>query len=125
MARGRVINYLPVFALAVVLSGVTVGQVPDSGAEVLRDPTRPLHRARQGAGAPVLRLHSILIGDKRRAAVINGEYLRERDTHRGVTVIRILPGKVIVRQNGVERTLLLHQQLRQPMRKQRAGPRRL
>ena len=121
MARGLVIDYLPVFALAAVLSGVAAGQVADSGAEVLRDPTRPLHRAPQGTAAPVLRLHSILIGDKRRAAIINGEYLSERDTHRGVTVIRILPGKVIVRQNGVERTLLLSQPLRQPLRKQRAG----
>lgn len=106
-------------ALALLSAVVAAGAA--ASVQVLRDPTRPLPAQQlpaQAAAAP-LQLHAILIGAGRRAAVIDGRYLRERDVHGGVQVMRILPGRVIVRHGSVEKTLLLGAAIKKPRADQR------
>jgi len=68
--------------------------------ESMRDPTRPLNYRAQSQTTP-LTLNSILIGEDRRLAVINGNHLAERDripNTRGITVKRIEAQAVLLEQ---------------------------
>lgn len=77
-------------------------------AEELSDPTRPLgYRQSQGSKPPV-ELNSILIGEGRRIAVINGQRATEGQQIGDVFVLRILPNRVIVRRDGQQIELKLH-----------------
>ncbi len=81
-------------------------------SDKLRDPTRPLMQMAEEKNAPSLHLHSILIGDTRRGAIINGRFVKENDRIHGVEVMNILPGKVVVRQNGMKKSLILHRSVK-------------
>lgn|GEM_PF-571655 len=70
----------------------------------LKDPTRPLgYVAAEKSSSQRLRLNSVLLGNNRKVAVINGQWVRERETIRGtngIAVNRILPGEVVLQQAG-------------------------
>jgi len=59
-----------------------------SAQEAMRDPTRPLDFRAQTSSAP-LTLNSILIGDGRRLAIINGEQLSEGGVIPGTGGVRL------------------------------------
>lgn len=100
------------------LAGVLIcHQVSAQSAKVLRDPTLPLTGVSRVVSTAKLQLHSVLISENRRIAIINGRQVKESDVIQGAKVVRILPGKVIVRQNGKNATLTLGQ----PIKKQRSG----
>jgi len=86
-------------------------------AEKLRDPTQPLTKSRQRVSGGKLQLHSILISETRRIAIINGQRVSENDNIRGVKVLRILPDEVIIQQNGKSKSLKLGTSIK----KQRPG----
>lgn len=77
-------------------------------AEELSDPTRPLDYRQTQTSKPPLELNSILIGEGRRIAVINGQRATERQQIGDVFVLRILPNRVIVRRDGQQIELKLH-----------------
>lgn len=70
----------------------------------LRDPTRPLnYRVATGSGVK-LELNSILIGDQRKLAVINGQRLRENEIIKGTDGIRLrsIESQAVVLQQGAK-----------------------
>ncbi|MGM0769342.1 MAG: hypothetical protein ACQEV6_15080 [Pseudomonadota bacterium] len=76
----------------------------------LQDPTRPpdFHSApAQAAPQKALTVGSILIGEQRRTAVINGELRSEGQRFDGVRVQRIYPDRVQVLDQGQVRILRL------------------
>ncbi|HEY7885138.1 MAG TPA: hypothetical protein VIC08_09350 [Cellvibrionaceae bacterium] len=83
-----------------------------AGAEVLRDPTAPLVSRADGSEQG-LQLHSVLISQDRKLAIINGVAVRvgEALPGRADTVVeQIDPKRVIVRKGSVRETLHLHQE---------------
>jgi hypothetical protein len=95
---------------AVAEAAVAEAAVADSG--VLADPTRPL-ATRAGPAAAVAAagnerplLSSVLIGERRRLAVIDGRTMQEGETHDGVEVRRIRPRAVVVSVNGAPPVVL-------------------
>ncbi len=75
-------------------------------AQPLRDPTRPLDYrvvAPTQTGEPQWELHSILISEQRKVAVINGQSLREGEViagSGGVVLRTIEPGSVVLQQDA-------------------------
>lgn len=71
---------------------------------VLQDPTKPLgYTSAKGGALASLKLHSVLISDQRKVAVINGQRLVENDVIEGSggTVLeRIKPHSVLVNKAG-------------------------
>ncbi len=83
-----------------------------AGDENLPDPTRPegfSHRATGVSGAPVTlpQLSSVLIGDDRKLAVIDGRVMAEGDVENGVRVRRISSDRVVVALEGDAQVTLL------------------
>ena len=78
-------------------------------ASALSDPTTPLGFEQKTLKATYV-LQSILIGDKRKIAVINGQRLQEQQeiaSSGGVKVIAITPYRVELEKNGKRWTLKL------------------
>src|SRR5690606_4472701 len=92
------------YALAILLlaSGALA-----SADEELRDPTRPLDYSVQREAKQPLQLNSILIGNGRRLAVINGQTAEEQQRIDDVQVLRLLTNKVMVQLDGIEMDLTL------------------
>ena len=85
-----------------------------AGGEKLRDPTRPERFAEPVSGfvgkkkVTLPRLSSVLIGDDRRLAVIDGELMAEGDVSNGLRVQRIISDRVVVTlDNSASVTLML------------------
>lgn len=86
-------------------------------AQPLTDPTRPPTAAevhaffathdREAAPAIDLRLQSVLISEQRRLAIINDRRVTEGDHIGSARVLRIEPGRVYLRDNGIDLTLTL------------------
>lgn len=77
-------------------------------AHALQDPTKPPGSAAQAASvmpARDLQLGSILLGNQRRVAVIDGVALQEGDSHDGIRVRRIHKDRVEVTDRGQPRVL--------------------
>ncbi len=70
----------------------------------LRDPTRPLNHRLAAGGSVELNLNSILIGNKRKLAVINGQQLRENEVIKGTDGIRLrsIESQAVVLQQGAK-----------------------
>lgn len=70
----------------------------------LRDPTRPLNYRAATSGAVELELNSILIGENRKQAVINGQRLRESEFIKGTDGIRLrsIESQAVVLQQGAK-----------------------
>ena len=76
----------------------------------LQDPTRPPDfrpTTTQASPQKALSVASILIGEHRRTAVINGQPRREGDRFEGVRVQRIYPDRVEILEQGRVRVLRL------------------
>ncbi len=98
------------YLLALFFVAASDGALAQSGADI-RDPTTPLDYTveARGAGSETeWALDSVLISNKRRLAIINGETLREGQILPGsneIKVQRILPQAVMLRQG--EKTWVL------------------
>lgn len=104
-------------AACIFIFVIAAGVSASASAEQLRDPTRPLgYTAGENAEAP-LQLNSILIGENRRTAVINGQRAGEKERIGDIHVLRILPNRVTVQRNGKEYELKLHN----PLKRQNAS----
>lgn len=78
-------------------------------AETLRDPTRPLQEiVTVPQPAPTFQLHSILISQQRRVAIINGKTVAEGESVEGAKVLRIQPHRVSLLHRGKALELRLH-----------------
>lgn len=103
----------------VVLSfGMTaVAALPDG----LTDPTRPLGFVTTHQREPSdLVLTSIMITEKNRIAVINGERVEENQEIGDARAIRILPGRVILRRGDRDEELKLFQtDVKRPVRQRK------
>lgn len=79
----------------------------------LQDPTRPLgYVATHKPLSQRLTLGSVLLGNNRKVAVINGKWVRERETipgTNGIAVHSILPGEVVLQQAGKTWRLRMNQ----------------
>ncbi len=84
-------------------------------ANDLRDPTRPLSYAQsKTVTESALVLHSVLISDSRKVAVINGQRLQEGEAIKhseGVHVLRIFPHSVELKQAGKRWRLRLNKSM--------------
>ncbi len=100
---------------------MSVGGVANVSAP-MSDPTRPL-RAPAAAAAPVSArerpsLDSVLIGPRRRVAVIDGQRMSEGESRSGIKVWEIRPDSVVVSVNDSPRLVLeignsrMHKELR-------------
>ncbi len=81
---------------------------------VVRDPTRPLsYRLPSKAAAKNRwRLDSVLISNKRKLAVINGESVKEQGWIKGAQVTHIESGKVTIMVKGQPQVLTLNTDIR-------------
>ncbi len=88
---------------------MSLGAEADSGT--LKDPTRPegLAEPVTGRSANVVlpTLNSVLIGDDRKLAVIDGRIMAEGDVSNGVLVRRISADRVVVTLNNSPQVTLL------------------
>lgn len=77
----------------------------------LKDPTKPPRPNVDGAVLPSIRgdlsLTSIIISERSRRALINGEVVRKGDVIGGETITAIQPGYVEVADSGLRRKLFL------------------
>ncbi len=88
-------------------------------ADNLRDPTRPLNFTAQSPSGQRLQLQSIILGEGRRLAFINGQALGEQDVIQGtqVRVVRIQADRVLVQRGSDTWHLTLDNiEVRQPSR---------
>ncbi len=85
--------------VGLLLSGTAV--------HALQDPTRPPGAApeSQTVAPRILHVSTIVLGQDRRVAVINGVPLREGESHDGIKVLRIDKDKVDVVDRGQQRVL--------------------
>lgn len=82
-------------------------------ALALTDPTRP-QGFQQQASKQTLKLESVLIGESRKVAVINGKVVAEGDMVSDAKVLRINKQSVQLSRGGVTSTLALkHTSIRQ------------
>jgi MSHA biogenesis protein MshK len=104
-----------------MLLAAVLGASAAAAAPELKDPTRPY----RGAPAEVVsspnmatpRLTSVLLGERRRLAVIDGQLVREGETLRGMTVLEIASDRAIVSIGGSRMTLALDEaQVRKEIR---------
>ncbi len=102
-----------------IVSGVLLfGPLLTDGAEVLRDPTRP-YSGKPGipgipgipevmpARAAKFSVTAILVSEKRRVAIVNGQHVSEGDQVDGATVVEILAHSLRLNLRGKEFTTLL------------------
>ena len=104
-------------SILTVSAVLLVGPVLTDGAEVLRDPTRPYAVApvaaptTAGAGAVTkvtrFSVTAILVSEKRRVAIVNGQQVSEGDQVDGATVVEILAHSLRLNLRGKEFTTLL------------------
>jgi|GEM_PF-7045076 len=110
--RSRLARAVAVAGLGLV-GPVAMGQGAAAGGTAWVDPTRPPAAIRQQApdtdqAAPVaLELQSILIGNGRRLALIDGEAYRVGDRVGPLTVQNIFRDRVVLRGEGGTRILRL------------------
>ncbi len=101
-----------------IVSGVLLfGPLLTDGAELLRDPTRPWpYSGTPGIpGIPVVKqakaskfsVTAILVSEKRRVAIVNGQQVSEGDQVDGATVVEILAHSLRLNLRGKEFTTLL------------------
>ncbi len=83
----------------------------------MRDPTKPLRFVAESQGLASLSLHSVLISEERKFAVINGKQVKEQELINGAKVIAIQPGRVRLLINGREKELVMRVSVKQPARK--------
>ncbi len=96
-----------------VVSGVLLfGPLLTDGAELLRDPTRP-YSGKPGipgipevmpARASKFSVTAILVSEKRRVAIVNGQHVSEGDQVDGATVVEILAHSLRLNLRGKEFT---------------------
>lgn len=96
-----------------------MGGNPHAG---LRDPTKPLRFVAETEGLASLSLHSVLISEERKFAVINGKQVREQDVINGARILKIEPGRVKLLINGREKELVMRAQVKQPSRRNSKDP---
>ena len=88
------------------------------GAELLRDPTRPYAAGPvvvvTPARAAAFSVSAILVSEKRRVAIVNGQRVSEGDQVDGATVVKILADRLRLNLHGKEITTRL---LPDPLRK--------
>ncbi len=89
---------------------VSLAITPSAVAQGLRDPTLPLNVPAVSAEQTLV-LHSIISGEGRKLAVVNGELLREGDTIDGFARARLVSigkAQVVVEHDGqrIELTLV-------------------
>lgn len=95
---------LALLFFSAVLNSAAVFAQDSSVADDVRDPTTPLGHAEvfhSGEKELALELHSVLVSTQRKLAIINGVSLREGQAipgANGITIQRILPQKVLLRQ---------------------------
>ncbi len=82
----------------------------------MRDPTKPLRFVAENQGLASLSLHSVLISEARKFAVINGRQVKEQELINGAKVIAIQPGRVRLLINGREKELVMRASVKQPTR---------
>ncbi len=100
-------------ALIVLLMSITVW----ADYRGMRDPTKPLRFVAENQGLASLSLHSVLISEERKFAVINGKQVKEQESINGAKVIAIQPGRVRLLINGREKELVMRASVRQQARK--------
>lgn len=100
-------------SLLVLLMSVTVW----ADYRGMRDPTKPLRFVAENQGLGSLSLHSVLISEERKFAVINGKQVKEQELINGAKVIAIQPGRVRLLINGREKELVMRAAVKQPVRK--------
>ncbi len=96
-------------------SNLTVGAVLlfgpllTDGAELLRDPTRPYSAGPvvRSARVTTFRVTAILMSEKRRVAIVNGQRVSEGDRVDGATVVKILADSLRLNLDGKELTTRL------------------
>ena len=92
------------FSVCKTLLLVTVASF-SSAVFSLSDPTRPSAYTAVVGKKENLRLESILIGESRKVAVINGSVVAEGDSVDGIKVLKIRKNGVDVSRGGVNSTL--------------------
>lgn len=92
------------FIIALLLIPVLGAHQVVAQATELRDPTRPLDYRVASGGAVALELNSILIGENRKLAIINGQQLRENDVIKDTDGIRLrsIESQAVVLQQGAK-----------------------
>jgi len=97
----------------VLTMGLTMGLAAPAIAEV-DDPMRPSLQAPETGSTEVATewtLNSVLISERRRLAVVNGQVLRQGQSVDGARIIRIEPSQVVIRHSAGEETLSLKSEL--------------
>ncbi len=90
-----------------IVSGVLLfGPLLTDGAELLRDPTRPYSGKSVvvPARAAKFSVTAILVSEKRRVAIVNGQHVSEGDQVDGATVVEILAHSLRLNLRGKEFT---------------------
>ena len=98
-----------------IVSGILLfGPLLTDGAELLRDPTRPWPYSGipgipvvMQAKAAKFNVTAILVSEKRRVAIVNGQQVSEGDQVDGATVVEILAHSLRLNLRGKEFTALL------------------
>lgn len=101
------------YAASALMLAAFIPAVSADSAEsdpMLVDPTLPnwfgLTKTKKKSSSLVL--NSLVTGSQRRLAVINGELMREGDTHKGFTLDQILEDRVLItRKSGKKQVLKL------------------
>ena len=92
--------------VALVLAGASVSQAQEPP---LQDPMRPHVVVRSASAGPRvedgLKLTAVLVSERRRIAVINGQFYRVGDRVNGDEIIRIEPGSIQIKR-GSEQILV-------------------
>ncbi len=85
------------------------GPLLTEGAELLRDPTRPYSATPvvMPASAKAFSVSAILVSQKRRVAIVNGQRVSEGDQVDGATVVEILADGLRLNLHGKEFTTRL------------------
>lgn len=73
----------------------------------LRDPTKPLNFSSKASHKAKLKLQSIIIGDNKREAIIDGRRVQEKQTISGATILSIRSQTVVYSHLGKTHTLRL------------------
>ena len=98
------------YSMLAVSSVLLFGPLLTDGAELLRDPTRP-YSARavvvMPAKAAAFSVTAILVSQKRRVAIVNGQRVSEGDQVDGATVVEILADGLRLNLHGKEFTTRL------------------
>ena len=105
------------YSILIVSAVLLFGPLLTDGAELLRDPTRPWpYSGTPGTpGIPVVMqakaskfsVTAILVSEKRRVAIVNGQHVSEGDQVDGATVVEILAHSLRLNLRGKEFTTLL------------------